>query len=398
MNYLDMIMNECTNYANSNPDISGVGVRISFYLQTFLLVLLVDRSWQSAPIALWTFIATSAGLILAAIIIREELTLFQALQVSNLVWLANFGIFFALASYSRQKAASRKEKDFQSAHDFKVKFGAMAQSLMSMALTLYMWYVYTLEVSSSLSHMHERGNAKTFGPLSECSHLVKYIFFVIEAQATSVGRIVGLVITSLLTAIYLLITLQELNSYRQSYSDHPKRSSPSQSPSSLPFPLPLGNSAPVISSNSVHLPTLSVANGTSGSAPRPHRNTISSNPARSSLKVKSTTAKRRPKRRRWSSDLDPMLVGIIICQVLVFTYLIVSTELLLKRNPSKDDSTGQWSFGQILALIVTIPSAFSLIGAMREHGVKRLSRRKKKGMRVREHKNREEDLELAMGC
>ncbi|KAG6879488.1 hypothetical protein C0992_002211 [Termitomyces sp. T32_za158] len=153
---MDNIATECVKYADNNPDISGVGVRISFYLQTFLLgelhgmdyytkplstiaVLLVDRSWQNAPVALWTFIATSAGLVLAAIIIRDQLTLFQGLQVSNLVWLANFGTFFALASYSQQKAESRKEKDSRHGYDDKVKFGAMAQSLVSMALTLYMW-------------------------------------------------------------------------------------------------------------------------------------------------------------------------------------------------------------------------------------------------------------------
>jgi hypothetical protein len=67
--------------------------------------------------------------------------------------------------------------------------------------------------------------------------------------------------------------------------------------------------------------------------------------------------KRRPKRRRWSSDLDPMLVGIIIrvCQGMVFTYLVVSSELLLKNNPSLDNSAAQWSLGQILALIDVIP-------------------------------------------
>lgn len=52
------------------------------------LVLLVDRSWQDAPSALWTFIATSFGLTIAALVqaARGDLTLFQALQVSNLVW------------------------------------------------------------------------------------------------------------------------------------------------------------------------------------------------------------------------------------------------------------------------------------------------------------------------
>ncbi|KAG6868866.1 hypothetical protein C0993_008614 [Termitomyces sp. T159_Od127] len=75
----------------------------------------------------------------------------------------------------------------------------------------------------------------------------------------------------------------------------------------------------------------------------------------------SAKTKRRPKRHPWSSDLDPI------------------------------SSNGQWSFGQILALIVVIPSAFSLAEAMNEHGVKRLSKRKK-----REHKKRE-DPELAGG-
>ena len=51
-------------------------------------VLLVDRSWQDAPSALWTFIATSFGLTLAALVqaTQNQLSLFQALQVSNLVW------------------------------------------------------------------------------------------------------------------------------------------------------------------------------------------------------------------------------------------------------------------------------------------------------------------------
>ncbi|KAG5718543.1 hypothetical protein E4T56_gene13694, partial [Termitomyces sp. T112] len=214
----------------------------------------------------------------------------------------------------------------------------MAQSLVSMGLTLYMWR-----------------SAKTFGLLSECSYLVKYIFFVVEVQATSVGQIVGLVITSLLTAIYLLITLQELYTYCQSYAGDLQRIPPKHSGKlSLAFPLPPGSTVSYVPS--VHAASLSLTNEES-SAPRPRHNTYSSNSAQSSIKIKSTVAKRRPKRRRWSLDLDPMLVGIIICQVLVFTYFVVSTELLLQRNPSNDGSTGQWSFGQILALIVVIPSA-----------------------------------------
>ena len=53
-----------------------------------ILVLLVDRSWQDAAGALWTFIFTNVALTAAAIVqtFRHELSLFQALTVGNLVW------------------------------------------------------------------------------------------------------------------------------------------------------------------------------------------------------------------------------------------------------------------------------------------------------------------------
>lgn len=53
--------------------------------------------------------------------------------------LANFGTFVALASYSRQKAASDGDRNGRRKSDYGVKFGAMMQTVLSMALTLYMW-------------------------------------------------------------------------------------------------------------------------------------------------------------------------------------------------------------------------------------------------------------------
>lgn len=104
---LAAVLESCLGQA-VNPDISGIGVRLSFYLQNFLLgetfafdgllellltnfaVILVDRSWQDATGALWTFITTSFGLTLSAMIQAKQgqLSLFQALTVGNLVWCA----------------------------------------------------------------------------------------------------------------------------------------------------------------------------------------------------------------------------------------------------------------------------------------------------------------------
>jgi hypothetical protein len=70
---------DCSAIFQYDGDIAGLGVRLSFYLQNFVLgmslfleingpgmvvlsqrpaVLLVDRSYEDAENALWTFIAT----------------------------------------------------------------------------------------------------------------------------------------------------------------------------------------------------------------------------------------------------------------------------------------------------------------------------------------------------
>ncbi|KAJ6519972.1 hypothetical protein C8R45DRAFT_42560 [Mycena sanguinolenta] len=342
----------CTNYATTNPDIAGIGVRVSFYLQTFLLVILVDRSWQDAPTALWTFIATSFGLTIATIVQHQsdgQLTLFQALQVSNLVWLANFGTFVALASYSRQKA-SHKENIHVGA-DYNVKFGAMIQTLFSMALTIYMW-----------------ANAPTFGSIPACSHLVNYMVFAVKVPALGTGRIIGLTASSILTATYLLVTLHELRSYRRSRKDR------TEYPAGVSFALspptyPTNPKAASSSSTSTMKISMAYHKPSQPQAVQSAKATVSEIPPMSS--------KRRPRRRRWSYEVDPMLIGIMICQILVFTYFIVSSELLLAYNDGAYASAQQMGFGQILALIVVLPSALSVVGALKEHGLKRLSKRKK---------------------
>ncbi|KAJ6621217.1 hypothetical protein B0H10DRAFT_1021653 [Mycena sp. CBHHK59/15] len=351
---------DCSNYAASNPDISGIGVRVSFYLQTFLLVILVDRSWQDAPTALWTFIATSAGLVIATITQHQsnDLTFLEALQVSNLVWLANFGTFVALASYSRQKAASHKELNARVGPDYNVKFGAMVQTLFSMALTIYMW-----------------STAESFGTMPQCSHLISYMVFAVKVPAIGAGKIVGLTASSFLTAAYILITLHELRSYHRSRK---------------------GSTLPVLTQSSTKTIFSSASIPTAGSdnyslpgliAPVPYHKPSQSHilpqySKKSDTQVRHVAHKRRPRRRRWSYEVDPMLIGIMICQIMVFTYFIVSSELLLANNAGVGVSSDkQMGFGQILALIVVLPSALSVVGALKEHGLKRLSKRKKVSIR-----------------
>lgn len=380
----------CAGLSN-NPDISGKGVRISFYLQTFLLVLLVDRSWQDAPAALWTFISTSFGLTVAAVVQASfrQLSFFQALQVSNLVWLANFGTFLALASYSRRKANSKSKAKTQRSDNF-VKLGATLQTLLSMALTLYMWT-----------------HASAFES-PECVPTIKYVIFAFNIPVVGSGRRGALAVTSILTVAYVGITLRELWSFCHDRRRQKKRRMAKEErkarKNQLPSPVTSGHSLPSPMSTP-SMPAIVVtpsANGshlTSGSLPvlanslqpttrsmtqrhdSQHSEDTSSTGAPSHRPVGTTTSHQRhgrPKRRRWFADFDPMFLGITTFQGIIFTYFIVSGELLLSRNPTTDDiESKQWGFGQILAIIIIIPSTFSVIQAFYEHGMGRLHRRRK---------------------
>ncbi|THH33461.1 hypothetical protein EUX98_g747 [Antrodiella citrinella] len=360
-----------------NPDISGIGVRLSFYLQNFLLVLLVDRSWEDAPSALWTFTSTSFGLTIAAIVQAQQaqLSFFQALQVTNLVWLANFGSFLALASYSRhrtikdeeQKTSSgdssptcetdghhhRRPGSEKSRPDLVVKLAAMSQIFFSMALTLVTWARPDI-------FSNDGGDSK-----ETCD--VKYVaFFGAIFPARGSGRVLGLTATCLLFIGYLVITMHELHVLVTKNRKRDMRRAEKMKREEerdlnlptlrMPMPEPSNNG-----SNDDHDLTRSPS-------PYPPSGSPMVPPEERERKHRHRRLEEhRSRRANWGTDLDPMLLGLTIFQVIVFTYFIVCEELLLHINTLSDNSDQQWGFGQILALIVVVPSLISVIGAFREH-------------------------------
>ncbi|KAF5388524.1 hypothetical protein D9757_004677 [Collybiopsis confluens] len=338
-------------------------------------VILVDRSWEEAPTALWTFIATSFGLTIAAIIQfkKNQLSLLEALQISNLVWLANFGIFVALASYSRHKKDSRrrsgKDRDKHEkrlkrkpngASDYWVKTAAMVQTLLSMALTLYMWA--TIETFGPF------GPSGTSGTL-ECASALHYVLFIWPISVRGVGRPVGLTFASILTCAYIATTIHE---HYISYKKRRYKSQSSKKGDDSPI-LPVFLEAPPLSSP---LPSAS-----------PSRETYTLHALIQTAYPRNRNLRpNRPDRRRWS-DIDPMFIGILIFETVVFLYLIVSNEILLRDNHLQSNSFG---FGQILALVVALPVLLSVIGAFRDFGLRPRHRElgsKKSGRRHRGTRN-----------
>jgi hypothetical protein len=189
--------------------------------------------------------------------------------------------------------------------------------------------------------MFRRGNAGRFANQTGCIPIVKYVIFVFNITPLGAGKIVGLTISSLLMFVYVIITTFEMWFYlkaREKGHPHkakgPATTGDSQRLDRLALPITASSSTSPLP-NMVRSPPTGSPLTTMGD--RAPTNTRRSNPRRS-----------RP--QRWFAGLDPMLLGIAILQAVVFTYFIVSIELLLKRNPDPSNATDQWGFGQVRIL------------------------------------------------
>lgn len=262
--------------------------------------------------------------------------------------LANFGTFLALASYSRRKSRSdhSKAKGKLAKPENYVKFGAMLQTLLSMILTEWLWYASSKPSLVQTNHLtiYLRANASTFG--SQCSTKLHYVLFVVKVDAVGKGRIVALALTSLLIAGYIAVTFHELRSYYRAYGHacHHRNDSISRSAGEKAQKVP---SVPTLSPNSLQLPRGDFSRTSSLTVPS-SINTSTSQRAEPKQRhtKKSRSQKVRPRRKQWSGNWDPMLLGIAAFQIVVFTYFVVSSELLLLWNPNQNDGE-VWGFGQV---------------------------------------------------
>ncbi|EKM51302.1 uncharacterized protein PHACADRAFT_213152 [Phanerochaete carnosa HHB-10118-sp] len=81
----------CTNFFTQNTDITGIGVRVAFYLQVTIVVFQIRLREEEGMNAFWTLASMSFGLMLATVVsaAQHQLSFFNAYQVQNLVCLAN---------------------------------------------------------------------------------------------------------------------------------------------------------------------------------------------------------------------------------------------------------------------------------------------------------------------
>ncbi|KAJ7206253.1 hypothetical protein GGX14DRAFT_643183 [Mycena pura] len=311
----------------ANPDISGLGVRISFYLQTIALVLLAGRSLDEALSSVWTLLGTSFGLAISAFVsaVRDELPLYQATIVTDLIWLANYAIFMALATYNRHPRGSHS-----------VQYCAILQTYVSMSCMLYLW--------ARAAALEAVGHAAA-------GHTV-FVFVFASLPATGAGRTVALVFTVLLLAGYTGVA--SLFLWRHLLQPRPPISKGSPPPPSPQQP----RHPPIALQPLLLLPP-------PPASPR--------TPSESGSSRLHAHAPGPPARAPPSLKLDPHLTTLSLFFGVPYVVLVVCTEIQIARN-TLCPANKFWGFGQILAMTVTIVPVVITVQAFRKYGWKQRPR------------------------
>ncbi|KDQ54253.1 hypothetical protein JAAARDRAFT_60674 [Jaapia argillacea MUCL 33604] len=179
---------DCSLGPMPNPDVSGIGVRISFYAQAFLLALQSARSSSSDEItnALTTLVATNMAYCVTTMTLGfagnspNQLSLYDALVVVYLLTPSWTAIFFTMPAYNRLKKGSRV-----------VKLLAILQSYLVFACA---FVVLTL--------------APSFGSNPPCNGYLNFVIFR-PFKVLENGRTAFLVLLSCVTVGYTLMLVSD---------------------------------------------------------------------------------------------------------------------------------------------------------------------------------------------
>ena len=181
-----------------------------------------------------------------------------------------------------------------------------------------------------------------------------------KAHAVSSGRVAALVITSILSTGYIVVTCHELYAWYKSPMSQRERHTLRQEQKGNG---PGEQRQPSTNSDGSNLPeetialqTVSTVNHHGRVPPVTPGSNLVAGPSNSRPEPGTRQRRRdtethgqkanRPRKKQWSGGWDPMLLGIAAFQIIVFTYFVLSSELLLLWNPS-DGSNRSWGFGQV---------------------------------------------------
>jgi len=303
-----------------NTDVSGIGVRISFYLQTLFLAYISARSGSLDEIigALYTLIATSMAMAVASLLLGlkpiPEISFHDALVVFYLLAMSWFSVVFSLPSCYRFGRGLRI-----------LKILSILQSCIVFAFA----FVILIQ-------------AKTFGSSPECNGNAVAVLFR-PFSALRAGRIAGWVLTVLIVGIYVGITVKDylppppkrIQQWMQRRRNKKRHSLAETQEADLSF-----NVDPLAQ---MHLEIRGQMFG--------NQQTVT------------------PK-------YDLQIAWDLVVEILLITVLwvlaVMNTELLIRWNHFEplDSPTSPWQFGQVLPMFLLVLPFVNMVSVFREFGLK----------------------------
>ncbi|CAK5271571.1 unnamed protein product [Mycena citricolor] len=312
----------------TNTDVSGVGVRFSFYLQTLFLSLLCARSSEISEImnALYTLMFTNMAMAVTALILgfeaQPEISFPDGLVISYLLSLSTLAIVVSFPACARHSLNDKKLTVFFILH----------------CLAVFGWG-FSLLIS-----------APTFGNAPLCnSNAVVAIFH--PFRALPAGRVIGLLGVCLALIFVVLLLLKDHMAWA-------------------------GTVVPVWILRRV---TIQISDGSGQSVD------AIDDPDSVSVRPGSRGPASYPSRQEYQSQRDgratvqqgydlqimwPMILNMSVTLVL-WIPAVVNTELLIRwNNLTSAAGSSSWQFGQVLPMFLVVLPLIDLINSFRKHGIK----------------------------
>ncbi|KAF7366131.1 hypothetical protein MVEN_00489900 [Mycena venus] len=308
-------MSSCAHALNS--DISGIGVRISYYLQTLFLGCLSARSGSLDEIAgaLYILMATNSAMAVTGLILglkpTPEISFQDGVIIIYLLTMGWITVIVALASCSRLSDRTNV-----------LQLVSVIQSYLIMVLA---FAVLVKAASFGDAECNQEAVAAIFRPFSALRH----------------GRIFGWCMIGLMFATYTIMTFRDYTAQiKQKLQKKPKAHDEMT-------PQPSLRQDPVARhkfkrSNSIPLPTVGTAH------------------------------KRQPTYYGTPTALvDRQLLVVLFFILIIWAFLVLNIELIIRSyQPTQDDSASNWQFGQILPMFLALLPLINMISAFNEFGIK----------------------------
>ncbi|KAI9510546.1 hypothetical protein F5148DRAFT_1281828 [Russula earlei] len=190
----DQLQYQCIN---PNPDISGIGIRINFYV-TILLAGIVPDTRHTTELLDGLYkssVLYGFALVMTAVIqtLQGQLDLYHAVVVTQIVFSLNLFYIYALKRFF-----------ISSGRDYRMRIFIKVQVFSTLTFTIWSLFVWIKD--------------SDFGSQPECNYLVKYVFFFVTVRAT-VGWLRILLIVSLSSVIFQFFLLAAIYKIWYAFAD-----------------------------------------------------------------------------------------------------------------------------------------------------------------------------------